>query len=91
MKPLVTTGCANVSYKLISKIITRRLQPMMSGFINEEQFVFFHKRQIHDVVSLAQETLHSLKKNNLKFVILKLDLPKAYDRVNWNVLRLVIL
>jgi hypothetical protein len=52
---------------------------------------FFHNRQIHDVVSLAQETLHFVKKKNLKFAILKLDLSKAYDRVDWTFLRLVFL
>jgi hypothetical protein len=84
-------ACCNVIYKLISKIISRRLRPMLSAFIGEEQFGFLHNRQIHDVVSIAQEVLHSVKKRNLKATILKLDLSKAYDRVNWTFLRLVLI
>jgi hypothetical protein len=56
---------------------------MLSAFIGEEQFGFLHNRQIHDAVSITQEVLHSVKKKNLKATILKLDLSKAYDRVNW--------
>jgi hypothetical protein len=55
-------ACCNVIYKLISKIISRRLRPMLSAFIGEEQFGFLHNRQIHDAVSIAQEVLHSVKK-----------------------------
>jgi len=35
---------ANISYKLISKIITRCLHPMLSEFISEEQFRFLEDR-----------------------------------------------
>jgi hypothetical protein len=71
--------CCNVIYKLITKIISRRLRPMLSEIIGEEKFGFLHNKQIHDVVAIAQEVLHSVKKINLKDAILKLDLSKAYD------------
>lgn len=76
-------ACCNVIYKLISKIISRRLRPMLSAFIGEEQCGFLQNRQIHDAVSIAQKVLHYVKKRNLKTTILKLDLSKAYDQVNW--------
>jgi hypothetical protein len=41
----------NVIYKLITKIISRRLRPMLSEIIGEEQFGFLHNRQIHDASS----------------------------------------
>jgi hypothetical protein len=84
-------ACCNVVYKLITKIISRRLRPMLSEIIGEEKFGFLHNRQIHDVVAIAQEVLHSVKKINLKDAILKLDLSKAYDRVNWTFLHLVLI
>jgi len=34
-------------------------------------------------VSLAQEALHSIKRHKISFVVLKLDLSKACDKVNW--------
>ena len=40
---------------------------------------------------MAQEGLHSIETKKLKALILKMDLVKAYDRVNLNFLRLVLL
>jgi hypothetical protein len=39
----------------------------------------------------VQEALHSIKTKNQKALVLKLDLVKAYDRVDWGFLRLVLL
>jgi hypothetical protein len=55
---------------------------MLSEIIGEEQFSFLHNKHIHDIVAIAQEVLHSVKKINIKVSILKLDLSKAYDHVN---------
>jgi hypothetical protein len=63
----------------------------MSKFIGEEKFRFLHNRQIHDVVAVAQETFHSVKKKNIQVTLLKLDLSKAYDWVNWTFLRLALI
>jgi hypothetical protein len=84
-------SCCNVTYKLISKIIACRLRPILSKVIGDEQFGFLQNRQIHDAVAIAQESLHSVKKKKLKVAFLKLDLSKAYDRVNWTFLRLVLI
>jgi hypothetical protein len=84
-------SCCNVTYKLITKIIACRLRPILSKVIGDEQFGFLQNRQIHDAVALAQESLHSVKKKKLKVSFFKLDLSKAYDRVNWTFLRLVLI
>jgi hypothetical protein len=64
---------------------------MLSKVIGEEQFGFLQNRKIHDAVAISQEVLHSVKKKNLKEAILKLDLSKSYDRVNWTFLHLVLI
>jgi hypothetical protein len=57
----IPISCCNMIYKIVARIIARRLKPILSEVILEEQFEFLHIRQIHDVVALAQETLHSVK------------------------------
>jgi hypothetical protein len=84
-------SCCNLIYKLISKIIAQRLKPILNEIIFEEQFGFLFKRQIHDAVSLAQETLHTVHRQKQAAFAVKLDLSKAYDRVNWTFLRLLLI
>jgi hypothetical protein len=81
----------NLVYKIISKIIATRIKSCLSFGISKEQFGFLEGRQITDAIGVVQETLHSLKVKNIKALVLKLDLIKAYDRVDWGFLRLVLL
>jgi hypothetical protein len=81
----------NLAYKVIAKLIGIRLKPILSKSLSIEQFGFLKGRQILDVVGVAQECLHSIKTKKLKALVLKLDLQKAYDCVNWDFLRLILL
>ena len=40
---------------------------------------------------MAQEALHSFKARNLSGAVLKLDLSKAYDRVSWLYVRMLLI
>jgi hypothetical protein len=73
----------NCIYKIVSKIIARRVKRILSDRISSEQFGFLEGRQIHEVVGVAQEGLHNIKSKKLKGAVLKIDLSKAYDRVSW--------
>jgi hypothetical protein len=42
-------------------------------------------------VGIAQECLHTAKTKKLSSIILKLDLKKAYDKVSWQFLRLMLI
>jgi hypothetical protein len=81
----------NLMYKVISKIIAFRIKSFLSKGISKEQFGFLENRQITDEIGVAQETLHSIKIKKSKALVLKLDMMKAYDRVDWSFLRLVLL
>lgn len=81
----------NLVYKVIAKIIADRIKPFLSKYISMEQYGFLQGRQIHDAVGVAQEILHSVKLKRLEALILQLDLVKAYDRVNWDFLRLILI
>jgi hypothetical protein len=81
----------NLCYKIIAKIIARRIRPILSRSLSEEQLGFLKGRQILDAIGTAQECLHSIKVKKLQAIILKLDLKKAYDCINWDFLRLTLL
>jgi hypothetical protein len=72
------------------KIISRRLKPFLSKTISQEQFGFLEGRQIHEAIGVAQETLHSMKTRKTKGVVVKIDLSKAYDRVSWLYIRMLL-
>ena len=77
-------------YKIIAKVISSKLKLFLSRNIFVEKFGFLDGRQIHEAVGVAQETLHSLKIRGKKGAIVKIDLSKAYDRISWMYLRLLL-
>ncbi|XP_020872418.1 uncharacterized protein LOC110226122 [Arabidopsis lyrata subsp. lyrata] len=78
----------NIAYKLISKVMAERLKPWLHCLISEFQSAFIPGRLITDNVIITHELLHSLctKKVKSPFMALKLDIAKAFDKVEWNYL-----
>ena len=83
LNDFIPISLCNYVYKVVSKIIAHKLKDILSLHISEEQFGFLHGRQIHKAVGVAQEGLHSMKTKNIKGAIIKIDLSKAYDKVSW--------
>ena len=76
----------NVSYKIISKVLANQLKKILAAVINESQSAFVPRRQITDNVLVAFETMHCIngkRKGNEGLMALKLDMSKAYNRVEW--------
>jgi len=79
----------NFAYKIISKIMANRLKPLLSILISKEQAAFISNRQIQDNIMVVQEVMHQFKVRACKKhfnLILKTDMQKAYDRVEWDFL-----
>lgn len=78
----------NLLYKVISKLIARRMQPLMANMIANTQTAFIPGREISENVILLREIIHSFKRpfNNDQQFILKADLAKAFDWINWDYL-----
>ena len=76
----------NVVYRIISKILVLRLKPVLNCCISQNQSAFVPGRQIIDNVVIAHEFIHCLNNRMFgtnAFMALKLDMSKAYDRVEW--------
>ncbi|KAI5349016.1 hypothetical protein L3X38_001903 [Prunus dulcis] len=83
----------NFSYKILSKILANRLKPHLPSIISPTQNAFVPDRQIQDNILVAHEVFHALKlkKSKKKFEMgVKLDMNKAYDRVEWDFLEKVM-
>lgn len=82
----------NVLVKAISKVLANRLKPIMDKLTGPEQSSFIPGRSTTDNILIAQEVLHSLRKRKgcSAGFVLKVDLEKAYDRIEWSFLREVL-
>ncbi|CAN6690416.1 unnamed protein product [Malus baccata var. baccata] len=84
----------NFSFKILSKVLANRLQPLLPLLISPMQNAFIADRQIQENLGLAHELFHfmKLRKSQQKFeMCVKLDMQKGYDRVEWDFLEAVLL
>lgn len=83
----------NVVYKVTSKVIANRLKEVIDLIISENQSAFIPGRLKSDNIMIAYEVMHYMKRKNSgkqAWMALKLDMSKAYDRVEWGYLRDVL-
>ena len=74
---------------MITKIIVARLRPYLDKLISPMQTTFVTGRKGIDNIIIAQEIIHSLgkKKGRTGYMALKIDLEKAYDKLEWSFIR----
>lgn len=81
----------SVPFKICSKACSTRLSPVAHRIISRNQSTFIRGRHILEGPLALLEIVHSLKRTHEPAILLKLDFEKAYDRVNWDFLRQVLL
>ncbi|XP_050211606.1 uncharacterized protein LOC126661785 [Mercurialis annua] len=71
----------NGFFKLLSKILSRRLAPLLTNMVSQNQHAFIKGRSIQDCSMIANELVHLANKKE-KMLVLKLDFHKAFDSID---------
>ncbi|XP_077249006.1 uncharacterized protein LOC143888448 [Tasmannia lanceolata] len=82
-RPISLIGCL---YKVLAKVLADRIKLVLPLLISNSQNAFVDKRQILDCSLVANEVIDYYRRNGEKWVVCKLDMEKAFDRVEWNCL-----
>ncbi|XP_074315728.1 uncharacterized protein LOC141651938 [Silene latifolia] len=83
----------NVIYRIASKCLANRLKLVIPSIISDSQQAFVPGRLMTDSCLVAHEVLHYINKTTKGsncFAVLKLDMNKAFDRVSWSFLMMVM-
>ena len=84
---------SNVTYKIIAKVLSNKLKAVLPQIITENQSAFLFERLITDNILVAFEIIHYLNnkwEGKESFMAVKLDMSKAFDRVEWGFIEAVM-
>uniref|UniRef100_A0A803P542 Reverse transcriptase domain-containing protein n=1 Tax=Cannabis sativa TaxID=3483 RepID=A0A803P542_CANSA len=83
------TSLCNTLYKCLSKVLANRIKRVLHSVIAPNQSSILTSRQISDNILIANEIIHAIhsrKLGKICWVVIKLDMEKAFDRVEWHFL-----
>lgn len=83
--------CCTVIYKIIAKVLTSSLQKVIAPVTSEAQSSFIPGRKIADNIILATELVKAYQRKHISpRCMIKINLQKAYDSVEWIYLEQVL-
>ncbi|XP_074283597.1 uncharacterized protein LOC141608138 [Silene latifolia] len=78
-------ACCNTIYKCISKIICNRLSTILPDVISPSQSAFIKGRDIVGNILICQDLIRMYKRKTCSpRMLMKLDMQKAYDSIEWS-------
>lgn len=80
-------SCLNTVYKTISRLLVKRLKPILTSVIVPNQTAFVKGRILVENTVLASELINGYHKNSgQKRITIKVDIAKAFDTLSWDFL-----
>jgi hypothetical protein len=86
-RPISLLGCL---YKLVAKVLAKRLAKVMDSIIASNQSAFIQGRHLVDGVVVVNEVVELAKRTRKECLIFKVDFEKAYDSVEWGFLEYML-
>lgn len=80
----------NTIYKICTKLLANRIKKHLNHIISLFQSAFLKQQRAANNIIVAQEHLQFARKPKTKtsYLILKLDMEKAFDRLEWSFIKL---
>ncbi|XP_062099812.1 uncharacterized protein LOC133805659 [Humulus lupulus] len=77
-------ACCNTLYKCISKLLCTRISEVLPFLVHSNQGAFIKNRNLAHNIMIFQDLLKGYTRKNISArCIMKIDLSKAYDTVDW--------
>lgn len=76
----------NTDYKIIAKILAKRMQTVLPSLIHNDQTGYIKGRYIGQNIRTLEDVTFFANKENLPGILLSIDYEKAFDSLNWNFL-----
>jgi len=67
-----------VDYKIASKAIARRIEPMLSKLVHPDQTGFIKGRYIEENVRLTSDIMEQTQVNNTPGILISIDFKKSF-------------
>ena len=72
-----------MDYKIASKAIARRIEPILSKLVHPDQTGFVKGRYTGEKVRLKSDIMEQTQANNTPGILISVDFKKAFDFLEW--------
>ncbi|MCO5554955.1 hypothetical protein L7F22_008495 [Adiantum nelumboides] len=80
----------NSVYKVMAKALALRIKYVVNQVVHPKQFGFVQGRSIHEAILNVITAIDWAAEQDQDYVMINMDLEKAYDRVSWDLILAVV-